>query len=285
MSKLFAATESPKLHLSAEEFVEYYSTSSVVSQEAISDYFHALKDSIANTVTRLFDGNVEKAMLDATSNKFEVLNVAKRVHIAHLSDEYVTVPEGFQGLYTDYLKHLTKTSEDMFADTVQLLNNLKMAVAGFVNEHKDGNVLSVYGVSYAKLSEAKCKKHRESTSKFFSSKKGTSKTQATNVIRSLGDVETIYRGLPELSAVVSSAKVAEIQKLAVEVSEMIDVLIEQNTQSAVLTNNSSAKREFINMVHVGAKGVEFCGYLYANTIYFYNGVKSLTDTIIVVGNR
>lgn len=285
MTRLFSPQESPKLNIATEKFSEYYNTSSLVSQEAISDFFYSLKDSIANTVDRLFSGDLEKAAIDASSNKYEVLNVARRIHIAHLSDEVVTTPERFKGQYTEYLKTLTEVSEDMMADTVQLLGTLKMAVAGFINEYKEGSILTIYGATYVKASETKQKKHQASMSKFFPLTKATSKTEATNVIRSLGDIETIYRGLPALSSSVSSDKVTAIQKLAREVSDMIDILIEQNKQSSILSKNSSAKKQFIDMVHIGAKNVEFCGYLYANAIFFYTAVKSLSDAVIIAGNR
>lgn len=285
MTRLFSPEESPKLNLTLEQFADYYSSSAVVSQEAISDFFYSLKDSIANTVDRLFDGDLDKAAIDASSSKYEVLNVTRRIHIAHLSDEIVTTPERFKGQYTEYLKTLTEVSEDMMADTVQLLGTLKMAVAGFINEYKEGSVLTIYGTTYVKTSEAKQKKHQATMSKFFPLTKATSKTEATNVIRSLGDMETIYRGLPALSSSVSSDKITAIQKLAREVSDMIDVLIEQNKQSSILSRNSSAKKQFVDMIHIGARNVEFCGYLFASALFFYTAVKSLSDAVLVVGNR
>lgn len=285
MSKLFNMEETPKLKLSTEQFLQLYQSSSVVSQESISDFLYSLKDSVFNIGDKLFSSDLEKAAIDAMRNKFEVLNVGKRLHMSELADEVVTVPESFKGRYVDYQGVLTEASELMFADTVQLLNNVKMAIGGFINEYKEGGVLSVYGVSYAKNSEALYNKQRKLMAKFFTVSKATSKAKVTDVIRSMGDMERIYKDIPQLSASCSKDKVMQIQKLVAEIDEIVDVVIEQNQESGILSNNSSAKRQLINMIHVAAKNVEFCGYLYANTLFFYNGVQSLSQAILRVGGR
>lgn len=66
---------------------------------------------------------------------------------------------------------------------------------------------------------------------------------------------------------------------------MVDVLIEQNSKSGILLKNDAAKRDLVEMIHIGATGIQFISYLYANTVYFYKALESLSNAVLVVGKR
>lgn len=285
MSKLFSQEEVLFPSISTEDFVSYHKVTKVVATEAVKDFFSQVKDTLANGYDRLLDPSKEKVMIDASSSKYEVLNICKRIETAHIAHELVITPERFKGQYTKYLEDLVKASEDMVPDTIKLLENIKLAVAGFVNEYSEDGVLSIYGVAYAKTSEGKRKKYQSQLAKYFPHTKTTSKANAKEVVRSVNDMKFIYDRLPMLSASISQEKLEHLQKLTKDVSDMVDVLIDQNSQSGIMVKNSGAKQDLVDILHIGAKNVEFCGYLHANAMQFYTAVRSLSDVIIKVGNR
>lgn len=285
MSKLFEGEEIAPMNVSLEEFSKRYNASVFISREAIQDYFYKLKDVISTTNESIFNSDLEKASLDATKDKYEVINISKRIHIAHLSDEVVTTPDKFKGTYLDLLLELKSSSGIMYEDTIKLLSNIKMAVASFINEVSKDGALSIYGVSYSKNSKKKREECLKKVSKFFPHSKSITKAKATDVLKSLKDLEVIFKEVPELAKVSSEYKIDKLLTLSKEVSEMVDILIEQNANSGVLTNNSTAKKDLVDMLQVGATNVEFCGYLYSNTLFLYKAIKDLSDTVIRVGNR
>lgn len=284
MGKLFNQEDVTLPKTSMEEFVSFHKHSQTVATEAIKDFFSQTKDVFSNAIDRL-DSSKEKAMIDASSSKYEVINISKRIETAHIAHELVTIPERFKGLYIPYLEDLIKVSEDVIPDTIKLLENIKLAVAGFVNEYSENEVLTVYGMAYAKTSEGKRIKHQKNLSKYFPSSKTVAKTNVKDIIRNSTDIKTIFDKLPILSMAISEDRLEAIQKLTKDVSEMVDILIEQNTSSGIMTKNTGAKKDLVDLLHIGAKNVEFCGYLHANVLQLYSSIKALSDVYIKVGNR
>jgi len=285
MSKLFHSEEPiAVLHYSAEEFVDIYKTSSVVSTESVNDYFAGIKDKLS-TLTQSLTTTTDKALLDATSNQYEVKGVLKRIHFSDLANENVTVPERFQGKYSDYVKALLDASKDSIPEAEQALNNLKMAVSSFINEYSEDGVLTVYGKRYLQAADKVFHGHQTKLATFFPIKKSTAISKVKEVVSSNGDIEKLFSSVKELEAHINLNKIKAISKQSKELSEMVDVLIDLNTRSGILLRNTDAKRDLVEMIHIGARAVEFSGYLYANTIYLYNAVKALSEVVLVVGKR
>lgn len=284
MNKLFGGAVTANVQYSTEEFLNYYSKANIVSTEAVLDYLGAIKDKV-NVFSTVVFTDTDNALVDATANRFQVQSVLKRVHFSDIAPEIVMTPERFQGEYTEYLKTLTAAAKEVVPEVTQLLNNLKMAISGFINEYSEDGVLTVYGKSYADASEKIINKQKEKVSKFFPVNKSNTSSRVKDVIRKNGDVETLLNDVKHLEANISHAKLKDIVKLSKEVSDMVDTLIEQNSKNGILLKNDNAKRDLVAMIYTGASGVEFVSYLYANTVYFYKALHSLTQAVLVVGKR
>lgn len=284
MNKLFGGAVTANVQYSTEEFLNYYSKANIVSTEAVLDYLGAIKDKV-NVFSTVVFTDTDNALVDATANRFQVQSVLKRVHFSDIASEIVMTPERFQGEYTEYLKTLTAAAKEVVPEVTQLLNNLKMAISGFINEYSEDGVLTVYGKSYADASEKIINKQKEKVSKFFPVNKSNTSSRVKDVIRKNGDVETLLNDVKHLEANISHAKLKDIVKLSKEVSDMVDTLIEQNSKNGILLKNDNAKRDLVAMIYTGASGVEFVSYLYANTVYFYKALHSLTQAVLTVGKR
>lgn len=284
MNKLFGGAVTANVQYSTEEFLNYYSKANIVSTEAVLDYLGAIKDKV-NVFSTVVFTDTDNALVDATANRFQVQSVLKRVHFSDIAPEIVMTPERFQGEYTEYLKTLTAAAKEVVPEVTQLLNNLKMAISGFINEYSEDGILTVYGKSYADASEKIITKQKEKVSKFFPVNKSNTSSRVKDVIRKNGDVETLLNDVKHLEANISHAKLKDIVKLSKEVSDMVDTLIEQNSKNGILLKNDNAKRDLVAMIYTGASGVEFVSYLYANTVYFYKALHSLTQAVLAVGKR
>lgn len=284
MTKLFGGAVTANVQYSTEEFLNYYSKANIVSTEAVLDYLGAIKDKV-NVFSTVVFTDTDNALVDATANRFQVQSVLKRVHFSDIAPEIVMTPERFQGEYIEYLKTLTAAAKEVVPEVTQLLNNLKMAISGFINEYSEDGVLTVYGKSYADASEKIITKQKEKVSKFFPVNKSNTSSRVKDVIRKNGDVETLLNDVKHLEANISHAKLKDIVKLSKEVSDMVDTLIEQNSKNGILLKNDNAKRDLVAMIYTGASGVEFVSYLYANTVYFYKALHSLTQAVLAVGKR
>ena len=284
MPKLFTGIEPVKVHYSAEEFVDYYAKANVVACEAVTDYLFAIKDKVNTLVTGTFS-NTDVTLLDATANRFQVQSILKRVHFSELAHEVVDTPERFHGDYVHYLRAMVDVTAEAVPEVTQLLNNLKLAISGFINEYSENGVLSIYGKSYALSSEKLINKQKEKISKFFPVNKSNASARIKDVISKNSDIDTLFNESKQLEANINHVKLKDIIKLSEEVSEMVDVLIEQNSKSGILLKNDAAKRDLVEMIHVGATGIQFISYLYANAVYFFKALESLSNAVLIVGKR
>ena len=112
-----------------------------------------------------------------------------------------------------------------------------------------------------------------------------SKGLVKDVIRSGVDVVPLIEELPRLSEAVNQESLNILSKLAKEIGELTDVLIEQNAKSGIMNNNTNAKKDLIEIIHVAASCTELCGYLYVNTLQLFTAVANLNSKIIEVGNK
>ena len=284
MPKLFTGIEPVKVHYSAEEFVDYYAKANVVACEAVTDYLFAIKDKVNTLVTGTFS-NTDVTLLDATANRFQVQSILKRVHFSDLAQEIVDTPERFHGEYVPYLRDMITVTAEAVPEVNQLLNNLKLAISGFINEYSEDGVLSIYGKSYALSSEKLLSKQKKIISKYFPVNKSNASARVKDLISKNSDIDTLFNESKQLEANINHVKLKNMIKLSKEISDIIDVLIEQNSKSGILLKNDAAKRDLVEMIHVGAAGLEFISYLYTNTVYFYKALESLSSVVLVVGKR
>lgn len=285
MSKLFDKRDQVQLTLSHESMAARIQSAQVLSLEAVSDYLARSKDLFGGVISQTYDVGTDKAALEATSRRHEVLSILKRLHFSALAEETVTKPEKFQGKYKDYLHDLISVCDKSVPDTIELLNALKMAISGFMNEYSEDGVVTIYGSHRKETSSRLTDQGLGALKVYFPEAKATFKARVKDVLKNLGDVESLFNDVKKLDAVCNFDTIKKIQKLAKEVSEMVDLLIEQNTKTGLLLNNDSAKKELMAMIDVAAHSVSFVGYLYANTLYLYNALKSLSEKIVEVGNR
>lgn len=281
--KLFdgGAIESPKL--SQEQFKDYYRSASVVSMEAISDYFFKLKDTF-NTINNSLFVVEDDTAVKALSTRFETEHVVKRLKLINVKDHTVLIPENFSGKYVDYLQDLLQITDVSIKSTEKTLSSLKLAISGFINEHSENNVVTLYGAAYFKDAEKLTEAHRAIISKYFKKSTNSVKSHVGDVLKSLQDVPQIYKDLITLDSTINTSKIKEISKTSNEASELVDVLIEQNRSSQILLKNDSVKKELINALYVTAKQVEFVAYLYSNVLFLHTAVKSLSDKLIEQAN-
>lgn len=285
MSKLFAGEDAPVVQFSTEDFRRYYNTASVVSQEAITDFFFKLKDSFATLSSMMGGLDNDKIVTDVLATRFETVHVAKRVRFIELREETVSKAEKFKGKYVDFTKDMIQASIILTENTQESLTNLKLAVASFINEYADDKIGTLYGISYFKDAEKVTEARRKEIAQYFTGAGTAVKTTVGDVLKSMNDIDLLYSDIQTLDSVINQEKIEHITKLSMEVAELIDVLIEQNAKTGVLLKNDSMKKELINAVHIVAKEVELVSYMYSNAVFFYSAFKSLSEKVLEVGNR
>ena len=282
--RLFTEGETPSITLSTEEFNTYYQTASVVSLEAISDYLYKIKDGFSTLKTKLIDLNQDKVLTEAMSTRFETLHVIKRLSFVNVKDHTVYIPESFSGKYVDYVEDLTEVASRLVPATQSTLNNLKLAISSFINEYSEDKVHTLYGLSYFKEAEKQTKVATEKVSEYFKTNSHATQAPISAVLKNLADVDQIYKNLSKLEAAVNLASMEQINKLALDVSDLVDLIIEQNSKTGILLKNNSAKKDLVNIIQIAAKQVEAAAYVYSNTIFLYTAIKRLSERLIVLGN-
>lgn len=274
--KLFSNKEQIALGFSMEEFRGHYQTTKVVSVEALSDYLYKVKDVFSTVYQSLSSATNDKVVVDTTSTKFETMHRVKRVKFIDIKDFITSKPENFRGKYVDYTLDLINTAKVMIENTESTLNNLKLAVGSFVNEHSENKVSTLYGAVYFKEAERLIEENKKDISKYFPDSNASTKAYIRDVLKTNNDVESLYKNIEMLDSILNLSKIEYIAKLTNECVELLDTLIDQNTKTEMLSKNDTVKKELISAVHISAREVEFLNYLYANAVVFYGCFQSLT---------
>ncbi len=277
--KLFSATPNPPISFSLEQYNVLINSSQVISQESLTDYFYKLKDIFSTAFKGLTAQGTDTLVREVESNKFEILHKVKAIKFIDAKAYMTSKPENFKGKYVDYSLDLINSSNIILKDTESTLNNLKMAVASFINEYSEDKVFTLYGATYFTRSSKLMEEHRREIAKYFPLSNGSTKAYISDVLKTFNDLESIYKNIDVLGTTLNLTKINFIAKLTVDTSELIDSLIDQNTKTNVLARNSEVKKELINAIHTTAREVELLNYLYANAIMFYGTFKNLTDDL------
>lgn len=277
--KLFNKKENFVPIFSMEEFRDYYFSAKVISSEALSDYFYKIKDIFSTVYNRLSKAVNDKVVIDVISTKFETLHRIKRIKFIDLKDYITSKPENFRGKYVDYTLDLINSSKIIVENTESTLNNLKLAISSFVNEYSENKVSILYGTVYFKEAEKLVDKNKKNIAKYFPDSNSSTKTYIRDILKTLNDIEILYKNIEILDSTLNLSKINYISKLTNECVSLIDALIDQNVKSNILSKNDTIKKELISAIHISAREVEFLNYLYANAIIFYGCFKSLIADI------
>lgn len=279
MKGLYSEQEVVTVNYSLESFIALSSTSSVIAQEAISDYLFKVKDMFSNTYSSLTGEYNDKMTAYTLDSKYEIANRVRRLNFADIKEHTISKPDGFDGKFVDYLNDLITVSEKQVTSAIRTLESLKMSVSGFINEYSDNKLVTLYNARLYPEVSKEIEKDTKRISSYFTSKTGSVKFKMKDGIRNLADIDHLFKGLTELDRVINQEQLKRITALSKEVSDLVDILLEQNTKSNILTNNSEVKKELINAIYIAAKQVEFVSYLYANAMVFQGSVTNLLEDI------
>jgi len=283
--KLYTNTEEiMKIDFSLEEFVDYYQNSSVISEEALSDYLFKIKDTFITIGSKLTNRINDKAVLEITSNKFEVLHIVKRLKFIEVKDFITSKPEGFKGKYIDYTLDLINVSNNVIGNIEETLNSLKTAIGIFINEYNSDKIAELHNNVHFKITADELDKNTKEISKYFKLGDKNTKAKIMDVLKSLNDIEPLYKNIEVLDGVINISKIEYIGKLANEVSELVDSLIEQNAKTKVLEKNDKVKAELVSALNIAAREIELINYIYSNVFIFYGVFKNLIDDLIAAEN-
>ena len=200
MKKLLSKDDVIEYNITLEQFLEQSKTLNSISTESASNFLYSIKDILVNGAKSVTDRTGENELYEALSDKFKVLNIVKNMNTSELKEEVVLTPEKFKGKYVDYLKNINGATEHLHMETVKLLDTIKMAIAGFVNEYKPGNSMVLYGVDYAIRFDKRRETSIKEISKYFPHSKAVAKSRAVDVIKSVKDMDEIYNGITTLAS-------------------------------------------------------------------------------------
>jgi len=277
--KLFATTENIKISLEREIFLQHIENSKTISTENLFDFLYSIKDTFINIANKITGNINDKITLDVVSNKYETLNKIKRIDFVKAKDHIVSKPENFEGKYIDYTLTLINSARVISEDTEKTLNNLKLAIGGFINEYRENKALTLYGDIYFKKTEKLIESHRKDIVVFFPHKNLNTKTTLNKVLKSLNDIEPLYKNIEILDSTLNFTRLQFITKITNECAELVDSLIELNTKNNILEKNNHIKKELIKAISISAREVEFLNYIYSNIYIFYGVFKNMIEEL------
>jgi len=269
---------------SLEDYQSLINRNLYLTTEALQDYFYKLKDlfrSISNNFTKEYNDFIA---IEVTNDKLEVLNRLKRINFFQIKDEITSKPEDLEGKLIDLSSELIKAFNTLKPDIEITFESLEIAIAKFINDYKDKNVLSIYNDIHFKETEEKVTKIKKAFEHFFPRQIGSTKTKFKNIFYNLKDIETLYSDISTLSNLVNHDYIRQLNKRSEEISNLIDVLIREIPNLSE-TTNKKVKQELYSALYVAAKEQELFFYLYSVTYKLYGSFYNIKEDLKRLSDR
>ncbi|EKD89707.1 MAG: hypothetical protein ACD_33C00003G0001 [uncultured bacterium] len=279
--KLFTNTDNQEVQdkTSLESYSHYLSNTNVIAQEALTDYLFKVKDKFTNAYNFITNQYTDKIVQDIVSNKFETLSKIKRINFTNIREHITSKPENFNGKFVEYTLDLINSNNVMLTEVETTLNNLKMSIASFINDYDDKKLNTLYGSEYFKKTEKLLEVHTKAIAVYFPINNGNTKVKFKDILKSLHDVDALYKDIEILDKNANLSRLNYIAKMAKDCSELVDVIIEQNKNGNISLKNDDFKKQLTEAIYIAAREVEFVSALYANTVYFYGSFKNVLDDL------
>lgn len=271
-----------QLDIAFERFADYYNNASVVATESVSQYLHRARDIFA-TVAEAVAGDRDKFVAEVVSSKYEVTHLAKVVKYVDFRQDTVSRPEMFSSLYVDYLKDVGEIAQKTYDTTLNSIDNLKLAVATFINEHQDGVIDTLYGARYFEENKKTIEACKKTNASHFKAPQNKTKTTVQQVIKSMTDFEAIFPLVDNAAKSLNQSNIKHLEKQVRDLTDLIDALVEQNIKTGILVKSEGAKKELVAAIDQTAKAVEFYTAMYAEFFGVCSGIKNLNDALIARG--
>lgn len=278
MPRMYADDEIIPTSISFEAFLPYYLNASVVSTESLDRYFGKVKDLFKST-HGMFTSDQDRFVRESLNSKFEVAVLSREVRYVDFRHASVSRPEGFSGLYLDYLETLAEVAQGTLESVTKSIDHLKISVAAFINDYQDNQADSLYGHRYFVQEKKVIDGFKDRNQKFFKALQNKTKTTAQEVIRSMSDIERIYPLVDTVATTLNQLNADHIEKNVQDLTELIDALVEQNLTTGILVKSQGAKKELMEAIDQTARAVEFYTALHAEFFAFCSSFKTLTDAL------
>lgn len=277
--KLYTAKESVVFDISTEKFLENYANSNVMSLESIDLFFAKLKDKFSSMVVSITDDH-PRYVSQTLSNKRAAIVQSRSVKFQYFGQEVVSKPESFKGYYTMFLKDLLAVSNEVQSSTHQLLETLKMAVGGFINDYSEDKADQIYGYVLFNDAGKKLPQHKKTVASYFTAPIGKVKTEVKDVLKSLADIEVLYGQIEPISDIFSEKNVENMGRAISSVTDIIDSLVQVNMTTGILTKKQDNKEKLLNAIHTTAEYVEYYHALLAYWVFYCKAFNDLTEALI-----
>ena len=278
MPRMYLPSDVIDRDMSLEAFAGYYQQASVVSLESVDRYLAKVKDTL-HTAKKLFTSNEDQFVQETLNERFEIHVLSKKVPYQQFRVASVSRPEGFSGLYVNYLQELEEIAKKTLESVTSSLEHLKISVASFINNHHEGQIDTLYGLHYFVQERKVIDQLKKQNSKFFKAAQNKTKTTAQEVIRAMTDFEQIYPLIDGVALSLNQPNAKTIEKKVRDVTELIDALVDQNLKTGILVKSEGAKKELMTAIDQAARAVEFYTALHAEFFACCSAFKTLTEAL------
>jgi len=267
-----------KIAYSQQKLYEYLTTSTVISSEAVTDYFAKLKDILNAAIGLIYTPYNDKAVADILRHKHEVIEKAKHLDFTATSFNVTSKPINFKGYYTNFVDDLYSNAKEVNELTSNTLAKFKTALSLYINNNFEIVDASILGINQFKLVDNKREQIEKDISKYFSSKYGDTKARFRDILRSYNDIKHVIEGIIKLDSVIYPDKLKEVEREVESIKGLLDTIIENYINNP--SENTKAKQDLMVITNICAKIVEMHYYFYGTCYNFYSVFKNNMDDLL-----
>lgn len=278
MRKLFKIEETKNV-VSLEHHIETHKELNVVSLESMQDFFVNAKARISNIFMGEDDLAVSGFYKKTHNSRHRIIRASDNVDKEKLNSFPLVVPEGFVGELVPFINDMNDAYNFILDGLTPFLEAVKVDLSTSINNSNERDFTQPSSIVAARKNRKERELRNKKLSTYFKANAGNH-ASFKDVMRSTLDVEDMFMAMEKLSYSFNSYTDRSVASTVKEISDLTDTYVQvlANRPNSTSTH-ALAGRELTEVLLEAAKGIEFLGYLRANTMALFKLVNDISTAI------
>lgn len=249
----------------------------------VIDSFRNLLPSLSDKLRTQFDALVTEDSLKDEVNELKLTFGKLKVKLPHASyvnysKTLISVPEGFQGNFLEYVTTLSDMSQDVFQEANKTLAEYNFVLSAFITNKENKISLKDHSDLY-KAVKVKREKLSDRIAAYFPQDSNTSKAYLGDAIRRFADLDTLVHAVEKLNQQRKNQNIKDISEAVKKCVDLLKIIVEDTQNNGIVKVSGNAALNVSEGAYEIGKYVEFIAVYRFRVEQVVSSVEKLMKTL------
>ena len=215
-----------------------------------------------------------------SSKEKKVLSHLDAINYIEISQSLVSVPEGFQGKFVDYLKLLESLSTQAYQDANEFIKEYHLLLSSFITNKEDRISAKDLSFYYNRMEQRTLERTKE-IAEYFQAPTKLNRVKFQSVVDRLADVQEIDRLAKQIKNQHTTDSLKGIELSVNKIVAMLDIIIHQMKQEDTSKISRQAARNLSEGAYHLARYIEYVSLTHFRT----TSMLKIVDDLFVFLNK